>query len=266
VNIERLCTAIKHIARVPEAIACLGAMEHAPKVVASYIGLAPLPLPYTARFRDGMRYRLDESYDLETLWQINFHALYPLRASDRVIVDAGANIGLFTCWAAARVPDATIVAVEPSPANFQRLVDHVRANGFAQRVIPLQIALDATATVAWLSGHAAASQMMHLMSGHAPGALPVETWTLSDLIARIPEQHIDLLKMDIEGSEYPVLMSAGADQLARVGRISLEYHEPPPQSGYTKRDLLRHLAACGFASIHDRGGKAAYGMIHASRC
>jgi len=41
VNIERLCTAIKHIARVPEAIACLGAMEHAPKVVASYIGLAP---------------------------------------------------------------------------------------------------------------------------------------------------------------------------------------------------------------------------------
>ena len=108
--------------------------------------------------------------------------------------------------------------------------------------------------------------MMHLTSGHAPGALPVETWMLTDLIARIPEKHIDLLKMDIEGSEYFVLMLAGVDQFVWVGCISLEYHELSPQSGYTKRDLLRHLAACGFASIDDRGGKAAYGMIHASRC
>ena len=93
-------------------------MQQPGEVVASYVGVKSLSLrlPYEARFRTGVAYRLEEYYDLETLWQIYFHNVYPLLPSDRVMVDAGANIGLFTCRAASRNPEATVVAVQRSTA------------------------------------------------------------------------------------------------------------------------------------------------------
>jgi FkbM family methyltransferase len=264
-NLQRVRAAFSHISRLPEVVACLGAMQQGPEIVASYVGLKPLRLPFTAHFRNGISYRLEEYYDLETLWQINFHEVYPLRPSDQVIVDAGANVGLFTCWAASRNRQATIVAVEPSPGNFERLLEHVRTNGFEDRVLAFQVALSSGETTAWLSERASASQMLHLTNGSTPGDVAVQALSLTGLLARVPQKHIDFLKMDIEGSEYAVLMSLSGDQLARIRRISVEYHLPPPGSRYNKTALIRHLSACGYRSIVDRGGDSAYGMIHASR-
>jgi hypothetical protein len=39
----------------------------------------------------------------------------------RLIVDAGANVGYASIWFANRFPDAMIIAIEPSPANFHLL-------------------------------------------------------------------------------------------------------------------------------------------------
>ena len=96
-------------------------MKSATRIASAYVGFSPLRLPCTVEFRNGLRYRLEEYYDLETLWQINFLGVYPLRSSDQVILDAGANVGLFTCWAAHKNPTAAIVAIEPFPRNLERL-------------------------------------------------------------------------------------------------------------------------------------------------
>jgi FkbM family methyltransferase len=240
-------------------------MQQGPKIVASYVGLKPLRLPLTVRFRNGTSYCLQEYYDLETLWQIYFHSVYPVRSTDDVIIDAGANVGLFTCWAASRNPRANIFAVEPSLDNFERLLEHVRANGFESRVRAFQMALSSSQSTAWLSERASASQMLHLTDDCAPGSVAVPALSLVDLLAQIPQEHIDFLKMDIEGSEYAVLLSAGAEQLSRIRRISVEYHQLLPDSHHNKSTLIRHLTACGYRSVVDSGGNSAYGMIHASR-
>jgi hypothetical protein len=53
-----------------------------------------------------------------------------LRPGD-VMIDAGANIGLFTVLAAARVgPHGRVIACEPSPATMELLRDNVLRNGF----------------------------------------------------------------------------------------------------------------------------------------
>lgn len=240
-------------------------MNQGPRVAASYVGLKPLPLPCDVTFRSGITYRLQEHYDLETLWQINFHDVYPLRPSDRVIVDAGANIGLFTCWAASRNPDSKVFAVEPSAGSFKRLHDHVRLNGFERRVALFPLALSSTAETVWLSEDASASQMHHVSREHTVHAVPVPAVSLGAFLARIAEPTIDFLKMDIEGSEYDVLLSAPATELARIRRISVEYHQPPAPGVHTKGDLMQHLSACGFRSVVDRNPASEYGMIHASR-
>ena len=264
-NLQRFRTAIRHLDRLPEVLTCLGTMRQGPSIAASYVGLAPLRLPRTVRLRNGTSYHLQEYTDLETLWQIYFHRVYPLRAADRVIVDAGANVGLFACWAAARNPGAQIYAVEPSPDNAARLLDHVRRNGVADRVHLFQYALSPADRAVWLADNPNGGQMRHVTSGRAGGGFRVPALSMPDLLARIADERIDFVKMDIEGSEYDVLMGAGAEPLARVGRISLEYHQPPPGCPHDKAALIRHLRACGFTSIRDDGGAAAYGMVHAWR-
>jgi FkbM family methyltransferase len=211
-----------------------------------------------------MTYRLQEHYDLETLWQIHFHDVYPLRPSDRVIVDAGANIGLFTCWAASQNPDSRVFAVEPSAGSFKRLQEHVRLNGFENRVVLFPLALSSTAETVWLSEDASASQMHHVSRERTGHAVPVPAVSLAALISRLAEPIVDFLKIDIEGSEYDVLLSTPKAELARIRRISVEYHQPPTP-GLTKGHLMQHLSACGFRSVVDRNPASQYGMIHASR-
>ena len=264
-NVQRIRLAASHASRLPEIAACVSSVQDGWRLAASYVGLSRLPLPSQVAFRSGLRYRLEEYYDLETLWQIHFHHVYPLRASDEVIVDTGANIGFFTCWAASRNPRATVVAVEPSPQNFRRLTEHVHLNRLDERVIALSVALDAAAGTVWLAERAAASQMRHVTQPGTAGAAETPAVSFTELLARVPHDRIDFLKMDIEGSEYAVLMSGSSDQFQRIRRMTIEYHMPPPGSGYSKEGLIRHLSACGFQSIIDRHPQAQYGMLDAAR-
>ena len=55
----------------------------------------------------------------------------------------------------------------------------------------------------------------------------------------------DMLKMDIEGSEWSVLLSTSPAVLKRIRYIQLEYHEVAARFGYTPERLFSHLANAG---------------------
>ena len=64
-----------------------------------------------------------------------------LREGD-VFCDIGANIGLYSLMAAARVGDSgQVYSFEPLAANFASLVENIRRNGFAGRMTPFSLAL-----------------------------------------------------------------------------------------------------------------------------
>ena len=265
-NLRRVQTALRHSRRIPEVFAGLRALKNPARIISAYVGVKRLPLPSTVEFRNGLRYRLEEYYDLETLWQINFHNVYTLAPTDNVILDAGANVGLFACWAAQQNPNATIIAIEPFQQNFERLMEHVRQNGLGDRVKGIRSALSSSTGTARFSTEASASQMFRLSDpSEAAGSVEVPTLTLADLLDRLPQKSIDLMKMDIEGSEYDVLLSAPPAVFARIRRISLEYHKPGSGSGHSKKKLVDYLKSCGYTSVIDGGGMAEYGMLHFSR-
>src|SRR5207245_3538172 len=60
---------------------------------------------------------------------------------DRLILDAGANIGMFAVWAAQIAPGARIFSLEPWPSTFKRLNRHIEMNGLADRVVAVNVAL-----------------------------------------------------------------------------------------------------------------------------
>ncbi len=60
---------------------------------------------------------------------------------------------------------------------------------------------------------------------------------LSEAMATLPDR-IDLVKMDIEGSEFEVLLHTPRETLQRFPRINVEHHEPPVGTSYSKAGLI----------------------------
>ena len=205
---------------------------------------------------------LREPYDLKTFWQVFLHRCYSVRSTDRNIIDAGANIGLFTLYAARQAPNARILAIEPFPATFERLSQAMREHGLSDRVECLNCALCGSEEPRVMKPTSQPSQMQRVSTGDVQGGIPVAAQTLSRIIDRI-EGEIDLLKVDIEGSEYEVLFNTDTKHLKRVRRMVLEYHgdvEP-----YTHAQLFARLASNGFEVVSDDHDKLNYGVVEMVR-
>jgi FkbM family methyltransferase len=203
-----------------------------------------------------------ESYEPE-VWK---RVMDEARLGD-VVVDVGANIGLYTIALAKRVGDGGKVhAFEPDPANFRALDRHCHLNQVTARIVAHQVAVaGADARVAFESGRGAESRI----SRGAPVS-EVDGVRLDSVFAG---NHIDILKIDVEGFEEEVLKGASAllsDRLKGPRVIFIEVHPFAwGQFGTTSETLLKLLADHGYCT-EDLSGKVVpcverYGEIVARR-
>lgn len=144
-----------------------------------------------------------------------------------VVVDAGANIGLFSVWVTRREPRCRVVALEPFAENFEHLVANLRASGLGpDRAEAHRVALGAAYGSGRMVSVGDRSLDHTLTAGTDPGAaastpiIPLEA-----LFELARSDRIALLKVDIEGSERDVFEGAGRDTLSRFDRVALEYHD-----------------------------------------
>lgn len=93
------------------------------------------------RVRHGS-FRSYELYDRHvTDWLLA--ALLDRCRDGEVIVDVGANTGVYALSVAAEYPNATVVAVEPNPQTMDALRANVAASGFEGRIRTLELGLGA---------------------------------------------------------------------------------------------------------------------------
>jgi FkbM family methyltransferase len=74
--------------------------------------------------------------------------------------------------------------------------------------------------------------------------LPVHALSLADAFAMLKMESCDLLKLDCEGAEYPILFDTSASVLELIDHIVMEYHDNVAQ--YNHNDLTRFLNERGF--------------------
>lgn len=73
---------------------------------------------------------------------------------------------------------------------------------------------------------------------------------LNTIASRLGHDHVDLLKMDIEGSEFSVIRNLNQWNV-KVSQICLEVHDRYFEDGIGKlRDLVSTLKAAGYQLIH----------------
>lgn len=152
--------------------------------------------------------------------------------SPRLIVDAGAYTGLSTAFFAARYPHARIIAIEPDEENFKLLMRNTE--GMAN-VHAIHAALWAESGQVTLTDPGRGAWALMVRQADYPEGdidrMPakqhqrtVQAITMSDLIRDHKISRVDLLKLDVEGSEIEIFADA-ADWITQVDAICLELHD-----------------------------------------
>jgi FkbM family methyltransferase len=186
-------------------------------------------------------------------------------APGSVVVDAGANIGLFALFVVAECPDAVVHCFEPAPAVAELLRTNTHRHA---GILVNQAGLGAT------SGRAAFTYFPRasLFSGYdgedakrrviaslgeqwrrnTRGRSGVEVFcktesvdtrveSLSDYIDAHRIERIDLLKIDVEGWECAVVDGVNPGHWPRIARVAMEVH-----CDEHLRRLSPFLVECGF--------------------
>jgi len=130
-------------------------------------------------------------------------------------------------------------------------------NGLAGRVVAAQVALAGQSGWRQMLGSDKDSCKNRLLLERArscaddrsPGAVLAPCRTLEAIMDEFKIGTLDLLKMDIEGSEHETLLATPLPVLRRIRKINLEYHEVPAHLGHSRERLFAHLAAAGHAPV-----------------
>lgn len=173
---------------------------------------------YTQR---GMFYNAYETHELNFMTAV-------LRPGD-VVIDIGANIGLFALVAARAVgPGGSVHAFEPVPGNCERLEENVQLNGFtnvklnrsAVRDRAGTVALSIDADMASTSGASTSSFFTVSELADPVREVTAQAETIDDYARRhLVGTAVRLVKIDVEGSEPAVL--AGMSEVLKAHRVDV---------------------------------------------
>ncbi len=155
---------------------------------------------------------VNEEYDLSFL-----------NLNPKIIVDAGANIGLSSIFFALAFPHARIFAIEPEESNFQMLVKNTQ---FYHRILPIHAALwnrQEHLQITNSKDHKWAFQVTESKENK-----PTETvrgLSVDELLGEAEINQIDIMKIDIECAEKELFDSNYENWLDKTKLIIIELHD-----------------------------------------
>jgi FkbM family methyltransferase len=165
------------------------------------------------------------------------------KQSPSVIIDAGANVGMFSVYALSKWDSAKVFAVEPAPDTFALLEQNQKKNpSLSWRV--LQYAFWKNDGV--ISFENKGMSMAAHVSDDAKG-MQVPSIRLDHFMDKYlqKDERVSLLKMDIEGAEEAVL-TAAQGTLNRVDAMVIEVH-----SAMCDELAVRNILKKEFAFVYD---------------
>ena len=191
------------------------------------------------KFKDVDLYIRPATSDIFVASEVFYWNDYPL-APRGVVVDLGANIGAFSLFAARTAEK--VYAFEPDSSNYAQLLKNIDVNTFSNITAAKKAVGGGSGTVTLYRALAnkGSSSVVAKVSGDME---QVEMITLQEVMQQCGIDRIDLLKVDIEGSEYSLFEHASTEVLEKIDQIEMEVHSV---RGKQVRDLERRLVEAGF--------------------
>lgn len=166
---------------------------------------------------------LNDHSDLAVFREVFLEREYSLPVKDetpRVILDLGSNVGFSVVRFALLFPEAVIIACEPDPKTFEKLIKNTAT---CKGVRAHNVAITSTdGTISFFSHpeSSMSSSLVERVSGQK--SITVEAKTLDTLLKEEALDIVDLLKFDIEGAEYEAFKNFQG--LTKVKRLIGEVH------------------------------------------
>ena len=160
--------------------------------------------------------------DFAVFYQVIVENLYaPLLKEIRegdVVIDAGANIGLFSILASFKVgKGGTVIAIEPEKENLKLLNKNIELNRINNIVVIPKALYDISGKKVSMKGEGVGAYVSEETEGD------VETITLDEITSTLGLKP-RILKMDIEGSEGKALLG-GTSTIRFLEYVEMEIHD-----------------------------------------
>lgn len=179
----------------------------------------------------------------EILQEIYIHKIYNrfmLGKKDGIFFDIGFNIGLWSFYASRYAKQ--IYAFEPVPELAEIGTLNMKNNGITNvEVIQKAVSNEDGKTTFYLSSNETMSSLNKAINDTGK-SLTVDCVSLSTFVKEKNINHIDFIKLDVEGSEDKILASDGfKDIVPKVDTVVFEWHSWTNASPMVIADGLKHL-------------------------
>ena len=236
----------RNIPRIPSYILyilkCLVLFKKPFRFIYAYLTITPIA-EKVGELRSGLKiYLSDHPHDIITIFVVFVRKDYGKITSGGCVVDIGANIGVFSLYAAHYGKSGRVLAYEPNSESYGYLLNNIKANHLEQIIVPHHLAVTGAGqrTVKFPKK---SSMYNAIIEGESNMDFEeVKTTSLPAMFSGIGK--IDLLKLDCEGAEYDILMKSNRNVFDRVSAIRMEYH-----SGRVA-EISAFLGQYGFVRCH----------------
>ncbi len=149
------------------------------------------------------------------------------------LIDCGANIGLAALFFLSKFPQAQITCVEPEENNFRLLQQNLQPY---KNVSCIKAGVWHKNTNLQIVDNGWGSQGFRVKETEAQDAVPAIT--IAHIMQQMNIEKVDIVKLDIEGSEEQVLLQDGSGWLQQTQTLFVEIHEGL-KKGLTERILSK---------------------------
>jgi FkbM family methyltransferase len=169
-------------------------------------------------------YLRNRTSDIQVFYQVLFKREYLLgqKFSPKVIIDLGSNIGLTSVFYKNIYPEATIIAVEADKGNYHVMSENLKDY---ENVYLYQKAIWNKSTLLSIEDNGLDHWGYEVKENNTSNKNVVESISMDQLIKNHNIELIDLLKIDIEGSEHELFENNYENWLPRVKTIVIELHD-----------------------------------------
>jgi len=191
-----------------------------------------------------IRFRGRDVYVVGEILHDRIYALERSLGSNPVIIDAGANIGLSALWFLALYPSCTLHCFEPDPESFALLAQNTGLYPSARIECAAVGEIDGGVPLL-ITGHFSDHRVLEPSSPES--GIPVRSVRLDSYLRCANISRVDLLKLDVEGSELSVLRGLGDriyDVQTLVGELHVRMVDP--------RTFYEFLKSKGFRIVQTR--------------
>jgi FkbM family methyltransferase len=202
-------------------------------------------LPNGAKCRIDLRTPYEQMVWLQREEWNDLVALLDLMETGSLLIDIGANIGLWTLVGATK---GEVIAVEPNPRTYQMLVENIKLNGVGEKVTAIHAAV--ASELGEVSFNCQAEHNLSSIDHTNQSDVRVSAITLDSLLTSKFSANGLVIKMDTEGYEMAALLGASKTLLIRNLNLIIEFNTTLLESKVLNDwSVYQHLRNHGFSAF-----------------